>query len=592
MKKLLLIVFVAALLLGVVPVFATPTAQLNDLARYFPTDTPIFIASRFDDDYFQTLDAIIDRVRAVVPDNDIPPITIEQALNQALTNMGAEITFQGDVRPWLGDTIAAGVMNIQQTNTRRLLRGRMDGESPFAFAASITDRTAATNFITDMIARNGSEFDQAETGGFTILTDPDDPNGNVVIGDDVLLVTNISDFATQMPEDSLATNSTFTDAFADLPESDYNATVYLNLGDVLNQAMESDPDFDEIPPQFGALFNSIGTQVWGLTILDDVHFTVDVVSELSYLETYAALLGLEGAELESLMSPIDPSFAAHIPASAPLAVHSSNVGSALLKILEVFDGDTPFFDALGASADDMEEAQEALSEFEATFTRFTELDLREDVLSWMTGDYAMFLALNPDANFNSIFGLMTTIPVDIGLAVEVTDPAAAANAVAGLATGFDRLGALVAVGADEDNNVSFEITSESIAGTDVTVMTLETDEIPWPVELLMGANDEVFALGTRNAVQAILARDGGLPSNAYFASTQNLALDNTYAQYFLGIEGLLPLTDLAESMADEGDEANVAVLRDVLGLISGGIITQSIDVDGNAVSRAVLSLSE
>ncbi len=588
MKKLLLLVLTAALLLSVMPVFATPTAQLNDLARYFPADTPIFIATRFDDAYFQTLDALVDRVRAVVPEGEIPPLTIDQALDMALSEIDSDLSFQGDVRSWLGDTIAAGIMDIQDTNTSRLLRGRMDNDATFALAAAITDKTAATTFFTDMITRSGSEFEQAEVGDFTVLTDPDDPDARVMIGTDVLLLTNVSDYATEMPADNLATNSVFTDAFDRLPETDYNATVYINLPDLLNRAMESDPDFAEMPEQLGGIFNAVGSQAWGLTILDDVHLTIDIAQILGDMSALTAF-GLPGVDS---MTPIDPAFAVHVPADAPLVAHSANLSASFLSILDLFGEDSAFLDSLGTDAAELAEAQAGIGELEAAFTRFTELDLREDVLSWMTGDYAVFLALNPDANFNSIFGLMQMLPVDFGLAIEVTDAAAAANTVAGLTTGFDRLGALVAVDEDTDEDVSFEITSETIVGTDVTVLTLETADMPWPVELLMGANDEVFALGTRNAVQAILARDGGLPSNPAYANAQSLTLENTYSQLYLGMDGLLPLVGLAESMADEDDEADVEALRGVLGLISGGIITQSIDADGNGLSRVVLSLSE
>jgi hypothetical protein len=153
---------------------------------------------------------------------------------------------------------------------------------------------------------------------------------------------------------------------------------------------------------------------------------------------------------------------------------------------------------------------------------------------------------------------------------------------------------MIAVGADEDEEVSLEITTETIVGTEVSVFTLQSAEMPWPVELLIGANGEVFALGTRNAVQSILARDGGLPSNAVYASAQSLLLDNTYSQFYLGLEGLLPLADLAESMARNNDdaEANAEAIRNLIGLIRGGLVSQSIDADGNAVTRLVLTLSE
>ena len=68
MRKLLIpLILFAILAVGIAPALATPTSELNDLARYFPADTPIFFASRFDDAYFETLDSLLAKVAEITP---------------------------------------------------------------------------------------------------------------------------------------------------------------------------------------------------------------------------------------------------------------------------------------------------------------------------------------------------------------------------------------------------------------------------------------------------------------------------------------------------------------------------------------------
>jgi hypothetical protein len=113
----------------------------------------------------------------------------------------------------------------------------------------------------------------------------------------------------------------------------------------------------------------------------------------------------------------------------------------------------------------------------------------------------------------------------------------------------------------------------------------------------MGANDEVFALGTRNAVTAILNPDGGLPSNPEFARAQSFMLDNPVSVAWLGTESLLPLDDLAGAFGPSragGDSENKQVeqIRNAINLFSSGTISATMDADGNSLARMVLTFSE
>lgn len=606
MKRILVIVFLLAAL-GITSVMATPVAELNDLARYFPADVPVFVAVRTDDAFFSELDGIIAKVAAALPSGAPAPDTIVEMLDKALADTEPPMSFQEDIRPWLGDTIAVGVLEIPERNGSSMemlgRRAPIDDESPVLVAVSITDRAAVTDFFINGMTESGTEFERTDVADVTIITPieseaTETPDGGgsesskkvvFVIRDDALFITNQPESATTLPDSNLADNADFNETFALLPGDDYNITLYMDFGVFIKENIANDPDAEQVMGLLGGMFNAFGPQVWGVTLLDGVSLTFDAAQRI----TDPAAFEEFGFPITSI-SPIDPDFAAHIPAGATLAMHSTDLNRSFnggFDMLEKMIADMSEMD-LGNQSE-LEEATEGIAQIESAFTAFTGLDLREDVLPWMTGDYALFIMPNPKLNVRSQFGIFQTLPVDFGMAIEVTDSAAADKTVEGLTEAVERIAAMV----EEQENASakIELTTETIAGTDVSVITITSKESPWPVELLIGANDEVFALGTRNAVQAILTRDGGLPSDAAYSNAQAYVLENTYALGYFGPQSLLPLADLITAFADEDDdeaEQNAEAARKLIGLVQSAISSQTIDADGNAVTRVVITLSE
>lgn len=594
MKKFLALLLLPALLgISLVPALAAPVSQLNDLARYFPADTAVFVATRIDDDFFGELDSIIARIASVLPPGTIPPLTIEEALDMALAEADPPLRFQADIRTWLGDTAAVGVLEFpleaDEMSSDAPLRPRsMDNDVPILLAIAITSRDAAVTFLTNTLTASDTEFTRTDEPDFTLIENPDNPDSAVVIRDDVMLIGNRFASITALPETSLSADADFVSTFDLLPETDYNATVYLNLSDILRQVMESDPEAAAAATgMFGSMFSAIGPQAWGATILEGVSLTIDAVQRFDGLSL------LEEMGIPVTLTPINPAFAAHVPAGAPLVIHSTGLGTSIEALFITLDRQMQGLIESGLADDDeLEAMQKGLADFEAAFTTFTGLDLREDVASWMTGDYAMFLMLNPELNLNSQFGIFVTFPLDFGLAIQATDPDAAAATVTGLTQALERLAALAAN--QEDAEAKVTISADTIGSNAVTVVTITSNEMPWPVELLLGSNNEVFALGTRNAVTAIFSRDGGLPANPAFARAQNFLLPDPISVGYLGTGGLLPLADLIVTFAEDDAEAEqqAQAVRDLLNLFPSATVSQSMDADGNSFSRLVLTLAE
>jgi hypothetical protein len=90
------------------------------------------------------------------------------------------------------------------------------------------------------------------------------------------------------------------------------------------------------------------------------------------------------------MTAIDPAFAAHIPAGATLSLQSVDLNRSFGGMFNLFDTMIGNMREMGlGDSDELDEAAEGIAQLESSFTTFTGLDLREDVLAWMTGNYAV-----------------------------------------------------------------------------------------------------------------------------------------------------------------------------------------------------------
>ena len=590
MKRLLVLFTILTVsLVSIVPALATPVDELNDLARYFPADTPIFFSSRIDAAFFDALDEVVARVAEVAPPGAIPPMTISDALDQAIAEGLPEKTFSGDIRPWLGDTLAVGVLEIPEGATsspQQALRRASSSDAPFVMAIAINDREAATTFITDAMTENEAEFTQTDEDGFTILEDPSDDDAIIVIRDDVILISNqpANIRSGGVPDGNLQANADFAAALANLPGDDYNITGYMDLGTIIQKAADADPEAVEEISSVMPLINALGPTSLGATILEGVSLTIDIAQAVDPAIYEEMGLG----DMLSQMAPLDPEFAVHIPAGTPLAYHDTNLALRWESGMAGLNSQMAMLGAQGAEIDEVREQGLAM------FTQFTGLDFEEDVISWMTGDYALFLMLNPDLDTTSQFGVFQTFPADFGIAIEATDPEQAAATVEGLTQGIEQLVTMRSSSDEEEEEVTVEITNETIVGASTTVITITAPDAPWPIELLLGANGEVFAFGTRNAVTSIFARDGGLPSSSTYTRAQDFLLPGSTSVAYLNPEGLLPLADLVMTFSnDNADTEEIAqTMREAFGLVASGTVSQSIDENGISRTRMVLTLSQ
>ncbi|MBK8022354.1 MAG: hypothetical protein IPK19_13250 [Chloroflexi bacterium] len=99
------------------------------------------------------------------------------------------------------------------------------------------------------------------------------------------------------------------------------------------------------------------------------------------------------------------------------------------------------------------------------------------------------------------------MPVDFTVTLEATDPATARALVDGLANGL------------EDPPVEeVSVTREDIGGANALVITVNSSDVPFPLELVLAANDQVFSIGTRHYVTFVAGR--GLDTDPAFQESR------------------------------------------------------------------------
>lgn len=515
MKKSLLfgLVLLSLLLNVTVPVLAVqPEPDLTALAQYFPFDTSAFAAFRTDDATIAELDAVVARVLAKLPEGLAPPdFSLTSALDQLARE--ADLNDFSEFRAWLGDTAAAGRIMEDDPNT--------PGVEGSLFAAAITDRAAAEAFWKAILDRSGGQNYNVEEGDaytlYAIETDPPTDAG-LLFTDDVMLlgVANLPQLLLTR-DAKLAQNDTFRQTLELLPAEDYAAVVYLDT-----------PALAEDNPNSQMATDILGQQAIGLTILDERSLVVDVASKLGDMSTLQGM-GLSLPELQ----PINPAFAANVPGDVSLLAHSTNIKA--------------LYDSLVATAratsiqngQSEEEFEQGLNQLAFAVRGFTGLDLEADILSWMTGDFALWTSLDTQTITDAIMQGMTgetltleAFPVNAGMVIEATDPAKAQAFAAGLARALPQLTA---------QNDDVTLSEEEINGVAVTVVTVTAElqtGVEVPLDILIGANDDVFLIATRDAATAILEGEAGFDTTPGFAEVNSLLVGEPTSLWYTSGEGI------------------------------------------------------
>lgn len=579
MKKLFLLLILMLVTLGAfaAPALAVPTADLNSMARYFPDDTPVLVSLRIDDAYIDSLDSLIARVASAMPEGERPD-SIRKELDKAIKEILREGNFQSEVRSWLGDVMSLGVLSLEGA----MGQGGSDEDTPpFLAAAPITNRAAAELFFARIVRAGQGYFTKTTQGDFSIFT-PKDEGGVVVIGNDVLFLTNrVDELPLQVPDSPLSQSATFTDTMKLLPAGDYNITAFLNLGDTIQKGLESadmSPDERGMLSMFMPLFGNFPAQAIGATILDGRSMTIDFAQPISGMMESLKEMGLDFTP----PGAVDPAFAAGIPAGVPLVVHGTGLNltfeqfMAQLRLMAKMQEESS-----GQGGFNTQEFERGLQQATFFIQGLTGLDLEKDIIPALDGDYALFAGLSPAVtDVRTSEDLLKQMPFEFGLILEVSNP----DVTAGIIKGVQNV-------LKNAENVTTEL-DDSDGIQRLLINVPPSNDTPFPLELVLAGNDQILFFGTRNAGRAALNADGGLPTDPSYSEARAYLLDAPSTVLYLASEGLKPLVNIIKisggSSSAERDSQQFAAL---LSMVSSASITSSYQ-DGIQYGRAVWTLPQ
>lgn len=543
MRKMLGILLSVLLLLGALPVAAAPVADLTAPADRLPEDVATYIGVRTDDAYFETLNSIAARL-PMTPEG----FDIREQLG---------IDFENSVRPWLGDTagIAIGV-SAPDAETGQVATNVYG-------VLSVTDREAAQVFVSTITTDSHTS---SEVDGGTLYEAATPAGDHFLLLDDVLLAGTGEATLTWLQQGvsaSLADRDDFAPRFDGLPADDYNALLWVDAPALAPQIAQEEA---ALPGSFSfdviEVAEALGTQAAGFTILDDRSLTADIAVNIADPAALEALGVDIGGNPE-----LDLGFAANIPADTPLVLHDAGLGTALLNALDSLE-------ALGDSYDEQYEQGEIFDQNLTTINdgvTFVRLAVQgmtgaslEEVVGWMSGDYALFLT--PSVMGDEVGG-------EGGIIVDVTDETAAMTFIE---TWLPNL----------LTELNLDFTTED--GTLVLPILGNILENP-AYDILAGANDDLLAIGTRPAAAFALGDDEGLSQDATFTAVAEYIVEAPQAIAYLNVA---PLESTVAALAEMSGDNDLEQLAALLPLLESGVISANYDDTGAGTVRMVLTLSD
>lgn len=516
MKRTVFLLIALLLIGAVLPAAAQSTPDLTALAAYFPPNTPMYVSFRTDDAMFDQLEAVRAHFNAALPGPLTSDTTVHQMLDEMLAAISSDGTFATAVRPWMGDSAAFGALSIEN------LMG--EDEGPMLIAVSITDRAQAQAFFEATVPAGSTNVTTTET--YTLITPADSARpAAVYINDQVLLLTNKPEVlaVNGLPGPSLAENEQFQSSLAALPEPayslfgyvDYHALMQANMREM--QAMQSGSAGMGMSLELmGPMLDAFGGMSMGVTVLNDRSLTADIG-----LEWNPAALGDLMPELPAF-APIDPAFAAHLPAGTQIAMQSTDLSASIQTALANLETMIALEMENGAGPGG---AANPLAAIGLGVRGLTGLDLEDDILSWMTGQYAFGFSLDFQTMLESMSDEALPRALQFAFVVENTDGAGAQALVAGLSEGLTQL-------TSADRTGSITITEETVGGAPAILISAAGRGMREPFEILIGGNDSVFVIGTPAMARAALAPDGGLDTDAGYQETVASALPSTPALFY------------------------------------------------------------
>ena len=572
---------------------ATPVDELTGLSQYFPENTAAFAVIRTDAGYIETLDGLIGAVANRLPADTLGDI--EGVSVADLLDLGSSLIFgqpyNGGLDQVIGASAAVGVFDVDSL-IEMGMAGEVSGvtDVPFMIALEIQDRAAVVEFLSTI----GSRVEVTSGDAYDLVNDFE---SFALVADDVVLLspTNIVEAAYNADNTSLQDSQNFNKALSAFPADGYNIFLYVDASAIIAPIMDmleeemAMQDMDMTGLFGGAMSaENAGAFALGFTVIEGRTLAIDAVS----VQTEAGLNAMMEAPGYVEQVPASADFAQYIPADAQLLIHDNGFGPDFLAIFDMLDAFGPMFqqqlDVMAEqSGNDIPIDLSAINfggllqlPITTTFAGLTGLNLEDDVLSWMTGDYASYLSLIPVESDPGI-------SLNVGLVFEATDTEAAADVVAQLAesaSAYRVTHSMETIGDGEALVLPNAI--RSLFPADLRERAQDTPEL----DILVGADANVFVIGSRPAVEAALNPTNSLVDDPTFQyAAENALLANAVSVYYIGVPAIIEALPALQILGASGRE--LQQVADFLGVLESATISSAMTESGT-ITRLSLTIED
>ncbi len=391
------------------------------------------------------------------------PVTMEQGfagLDDALTNaLGHKASFQTDIQPWLGDKTAFGI----EVNDAMIQNPSAQTQPPVLAILSVKDDSAADKFLNDTLAsiqKQGVTFTKttAQVNGqtatlyanqFLKVTLAQWP-GELALGT-ATAINNMLDVA-KGNKPALGADAKFQKTMA-LLQSDSNLMLFVNPSVIKLMAVGYISAMRSIsanltgtpmptPIAMGSMMQSLnaldayngialGLRASGKTLTFDMAVSYDPTKVAALMTQY----GFSGLDLSS--QPLSGKLASQIPSKAVGVLTGTNLARAYQVIRLELNAMSAMSNLSARQKEQFAQIQRALTQFEQGLKSGFNIDIDQDVLSWLGGDFALYNVLNPNGDMATLSH--GQFPFDTVLIISASDPVKAQAFVDKLNAGLPKL---------------------------------------------------------------------------------------------------------------------------------------------------------
>jgi len=499
-------------LMGLLFILSSAIAQASpanvSLANAFfadqmPIGADLYMAIRTDDAYLDELDGILRKIvmQAVetIPNATIPEegFGVRELINQVLASTRLDVDFETDIRPWLGSSMALGVYWGE------------DVVQDIFIAIDHSNRELVEAFI---INTSNRQTEVTVSGNFSIYS----INSTTLIGvnDDAIYIAMRPEILPidGPPSDSLSNDPNFQKAVGALPSANYNILV---AGDTSILAQMMDGNRISTRQNIEAMLPDAYTAL-GATIANGVSPTIDF-----------AQVGLTPEVVNLINTPIDPSFTQHIPANATGVIHGTNLVAPYNALIDLLSAQT---------------GQDMRSQLDQAYTMFG-----FDVINVLfSGDFAMYFTYKSEGletiinaqlealNTETSTTTKITDILEFGYVFEISDATQAQSLIDQLYNLYNMMGA----------NTGISVSQEEIGGNPALVLLAEQSGMD-ALELVIGANDAVMVMGTRESATAVLTGNGRFDSNPFYQNSLRYSLPSMTHYWFIDRNSLPAMSTIS-----------------------------------------------